>query len=221
MINQSILFGTERNGVIRLRCLGAYERWVTLHRIKGIHVCIWAIRFEIIIILNARGQTDCGAVVCSCTTIWVIVRVGRETCSAGTIAPGRESSRLVSFLELYGTVRAKVNATLGDTAICIIVDAHRHIEAVNKRNLVIIRYTGIRGQSKLSDSNWRLSLSGAEQSTGATSIKTRICARIGCEIAITTTPYLAHPVIRHSERNVGTGGRKPTRWMIRSLVRIG
>ena len=32
------------------------------------------------------------------------------------------------------TVRAKVNTTLGDAAVCVIVDPYRHVEAVNERN---------------------------------------------------------------------------------------
>jgi len=157
MIHKLFLLGAERNGVIRLVCRRARVKCVAAQYIKSIHVCIWAIIFEIRIILNARGHTGFDVVVYSCTTIWVVVWVGREACSAGAIAPGRESRRVVRFLERYGTVRAKVNTTLGDTAVCAIVDAHRHVEAVSERNLVIIGLIGTLTQYKLSSGNWRLS----------------------------------------------------------------
>jgi hypothetical protein len=32
------------------------------------------------------------------------------------------------------TILAKVNTTLGDVAVCVIVDAHGQVEAANERN---------------------------------------------------------------------------------------
>jgi len=133
MIHKLILFGAECNGVIRLGSRGALGKWISTP-IKSIHEGIWAIRFEIRIVLNARGHTGLGVAVFSCTTIWVIVRVEREACSAGTIAPARESRRLERFLEWSGTLCAKVNTALGDFAVCIIVNAHRQVEAIHEQN---------------------------------------------------------------------------------------
>jgi len=146
-----------------------------------------------------------GAVVYSRTTVWVIVRVGREACSAGTLAPAREPSRVESFFEWCGAVGTKVNTTPGESAFSaiVVVDDHRYIEAVNERNIVIIKCIVIRAQFKFSNGNWRLSWSGAEKSTRATSIKARIWARISGKIAITTTPDMAAPIVRQGNLNRG------------------
>ncbi|SRR6266702_402741 len=113
----------------------------------------WKKPTEVRIILNARGRTGCRGVVTSCATIWGVVRVGREACGAGTLAPHREPSRVVWSFEWRGafkrvsnkverkdifigrlTVRAKVNTTQRNAAAVVIVDAHRQVVAIHERN---------------------------------------------------------------------------------------